>query len=212
MNQRIECGPHPRGVVPVPDDGRRHLGRLETVLHRQWPAGTRPPQRVIDNVDALANLPFHIADRIIDEVEAIHIGEGSIVDLDGLGHLRGVPTEPGDPRSQPFDRLTGIYRYGVVALGSNEHESVSLVLHEVGHVLDIADRMMSETREWRDLHNACLPCLEEPYWHRRHEWWAESFALSASDAFEVLERMLAGNTRLAYDVTRYFEYNYGVMQ
>ncbi|GAB3209207.1 hypothetical protein GCM10027294_22670 [Marinactinospora endophytica] len=182
------------------------------MLHRQWPEGTIPSQTVLDNINALANLPFHIADRVIDEVEAIYVGEGSIVELDGMGVLRGRLTYPEGPHSRPFERLAGIYRYGVVALGSLPHESISLVLHEVGHVLDIADRMMSETREWRDLHRACVARLCEPYWHIRHEWWAEAFALTAGDGFEVLTDLLAGDTRLAYDVTSYFQDHYGVMQ
>ncbi|MFC3997485.1 hypothetical protein ACFOVU_16250 [Nocardiopsis sediminis] len=211
MRKRVECGPHPLNVIPIPGDGRRHVGRLEAVLHRQWAAGTIPPQSVRDIIDGFANLPSHLAERLADEVDGIYVGEGSVVDLDHMGHLRGLRTDPDDPHSRPFDRLAGIYRYGVMALGSLPHESISLVLHETGHVLDIADQMMSETREWRDLHKACLPLLENPYWHKRHEWWAEAFALTASDGFEVLDDMLAGDTGLAYDVTRYFEDNYGVM-
>ncbi|MBV2363137.1 hypothetical protein LG943_03680 [Streptomonospora sp. S1-112] len=212
MRPRVECGPHPPGVVPIPDDGRRHLGRMETVLHRQWAAGTRPHPTVIGHIDALANLPFHIADRVIDEVEGIYVGEGSVVDLDGLGHLRGRPTDPDDPASRTFDRFTGIYRYGVVAIGGRPHQSVSLVLHEVGHVLDVADRMMSETREWRDLHRACLPLLKAAYWHKRDEWWAEAFALTAAHKEHLLVSHLAGDVSLAYAVMEYFEYNYGVTQ
>ncbi|TDQ44167.1 hypothetical protein EV190_1374 [Actinorugispora endophytica] len=207
----MECGPHPPGARPLPDDGRRHLGRLEAVLHRRWPAGTVPSPRVIDHIEALAGLPLPLVDRVIDEVNGIYIGEGSVADLNCFNHLRGVSVDPDDPLSPTFDRLTGIYRFGFLVLGGNPHASASLVYHEIGHVLDLADRMMSETRRWRDLHEACLPHLAEEYWHRRHEWWAECFAITLSRKDKVLVDMLDGREGLAYDVLEYFQNNYGVM-
>ncbi|MDA8370010.1 MAG: hypothetical protein M0026_09065 [Nocardiopsaceae bacterium] len=213
LNQRAQCGPHPPGVVPVPDDGRRHLGRLEEVLHRQWAAGTRPSAAVIGIIDALARLPRHIADRVVEEVDAIYVGEGSVVDLQGMGHLRGQHTDPRNPRTLLWDEVPGIYSRGVMALGSVPHAGVSLVLHEVGHVLDIADRLMSETREWRDLHRACRPLLRRRILAEyRGEWWAEAFALAASHMLGPMVRLLGGERRLAYRVTEYFQTYYGVVR
>ncbi|WP_285759926.1 hypothetical protein [Nocardiopsis ansamitocini] len=212
MNERIECGPHPVGTHPVPMDGRRHLGRLETVLHRRWPAGTIPSPQVIAHIDTLASLPSPLVERIITEVDDIFIGEGSVVDLAGYGHLRGVSTDPTDPDALTYDRLAGIYRFGVLLLGTLPNASTSLVLHEVAHVLDLADLMMSETRHWRELHASCLPHLDNPYWHARHEWWAECFAYVAQRDMEGLAKMLAGDEQLAYAVFAYFQENYGVIR
>lgn len=169
-----------------------------------------PPPEVVDHIATLASLPPHIADRVTDEVEGIYVGPGSVVDLDGLGPLRGRLTDADDPQSRPFERLAGVYLFGVFAVGDLGHESVSLALHEVGHVLDVADQMMSETREWRDLHGACLSRLVKPYWRKRHELWAEAFAITAAHEEEVLVDMLAGDGALASGVLAYFEEHYGV--
>ncbi|KUP96895.1 hypothetical protein AC529_09765 [Thermobifida cellulosilytica TB100] len=181
------------------------------MLHRRWPAGTIPSPRVLDHIEALASLPFPIVDRVIEEVDGIYIGEGSVADLNCFNHLRGVSTDPDDPHAPTFDRLAGIYRFGLLVLGSNPHTSVSLVFHEIGHVLDLADRMMSETREWRDLHEACLPYLVEEYWHRRHEWWAECFAIALARKEQVLVDMLGGRVDLAYAVVDYFHRHYAMV-
>lgn len=210
VNEILECGPHPQGVRPFPDDGRRHLGRLEAVLHRRWPAGTIPSPRILDHMDALSRLPPAIVDRVVEEVNGIYIGEGSVADLNCFNHLRGVSTDPDDPQAPTFDRLAGIYRFGFLVLGSSPHTSVSLVFHEIGHVLDVADRMMSETRQWRDLHDACVPHLVEEYWHRRHEWWAECFAITLARKEHVLVTMLGGQVDLAYAIVEYFHTYYGV--
>ncbi|MET9064372.1 hypothetical protein ACWDR1_23000 [Streptosporangium sandarakinum] len=199
--------PHPANTHPIPRDGRRHCGVLETVLRRQWPQEALPPPQLIAAVDELAALPVHIATRLAEELDEIWLGVGNIPDLDSLGYLRGQPTQPGGTVS--WDQIPGVCTGRLIAIGTGDHVSASLVLHEIGHALDFFDGMSSSS-DWKTIMHMCRPALEHPRYLDPVEWWAEGYALCASRQLERLVRLLGGKENLGELVWAYYRRHYGV--
>ncbi|RCG21148.1 hypothetical protein DQ384_36660 [Sphaerisporangium album] len=204
------CDPHPANVHPIPRDGRRHCGILEQVLRRQWnPAHGLPPANLINAVDELAALPVHIATRLAQELDEIWLGVGYVPDLDNLGFLRGHPIEPGS--AVLWDQVPGVCTGRIIAIGTGDHVSASLVLHEVGHGLDSLDAM-SQSSEWQTIMRMCRSRIQHPRYLNAVEWWAEAYALCASGQLGRLVRLLDDDENLAEMVWAYYRRHYGVMR
>jgi hypothetical protein len=201
------CPPHPANTHPIPRDGRRHCGVLERVLRRQWPDAMIPPPELIAAVDELAALPVHIATRLAEELDEIWLGPGTVPDLDGLGALRGQSTQPGG--TVLWDQIPGLCTGRLIAIGTGDHVSASLVLHEVGHALDLLDGMSSGA-EWQTIMQMCRPSITHPRYLDALEWWAESYALCASRQVGRLVRTLSGRESLGELVWAYYRRHYGV--
>jgi len=179
-------------------------------LRRQWDPNTGiPAPENVHAIDALAELPVHIATRLADNYEAIWVGEGSVCDLDSLSYLHGQPVRPGDPTSPAWDVVPGLCTRKMIALGTRDHVSASLVHHEVGHALDLLDEM-SAREEWRTIMMLVGEHLAHPRYLDPLEWFAESFALCSTRQASRLLRMLDGQDNLAAIVWNYFRRMYGV--
>ncbi|GAA3133998.1 hypothetical protein GCM10010466_25790 [Planomonospora alba] len=92
--------------------------------------------------------PTAPAGRLAEELDEIWLGAGTVPDLDGLGALRGQPVRPGSPVR--WDQVPGLCTGRLIAIGTGDHVSASLVLHEVGHALDAFDGM-SRAAEWQTI-------------------------------------------------------------
>jgi hypothetical protein len=202
------CQPHPPDAHPVPRDGRRHCGALEQVLRRQWdPANGPPPADVIAVVDRLAGLPVHIASRLASGLDGIWVGPGPVPGLDHLGHLRGVPVSPGSPHR--WDIVPGAVAGRVMAIGTGDHVSVSLVDHEVGHALDVLDDMATRP-DWQAIMRRSRPLLVIDRYQDPREWWAEAWALCATGRLSQLVRTLGGDEIAAEMTWAYYRLQYGL--
>ncbi|WP_155343591.1 anthrax toxin lethal factor-related metalloendopeptidase [Acrocarpospora pleiomorpha] len=157
-------------------------------------------------VDDLASLPVHIATRLAEELDAIWLGPGAVPDLDDLGHLRGQAIPSGVAL---WDVVPGMCTGRIIAIGTSAHVSASLVLHEVGHALDVWDGM-SSSAEWTTVMKMISPHIQHPRYLDTVEWFAEAYALCASGQAGRLLRMLDGQENLAAVVWGYFRRHYGV--
>jgi len=127
------------------------------VLRRQWdPSRGLAPLDVVAAVDRLAGLPVHIASRLAAGMEGIWVGAGPVTGLEHLQHLRGVPVSPGS-RHQ-WDIVPGAVVGRVMAIGTGDHVSVSLVDHEVGHALDVLDDIAARP-DWQAIMRRSRPLL-----------------------------------------------------
>ncbi|MFC9977471.1 hypothetical protein ACFVH6_41890 [Spirillospora sp. NPDC127200] len=211
------CDPHPAHTDLVPRDGRRHLGVLEEAVRRQWdPADGPPPASLITAVDRLAALPGPIASQVAEALRpgadgtgGLWLGDGDVPDLDHLGHLSGVPVRPG--AAATWDQVPGatVWERRTVVIGTGGHVSVSLIDHEIGHVLACA-RGAVDTGEWTTIMYRCRPLLEVERWHDPHEWWAEAWAFVATKQFGWLLRTLGGHEQVAEMVVSYYVRHYGL--
>lgn len=204
------CQPAPPDTHPIPRDGRRHCGNLERILRRQWnPDVGPPPRELIHMIDDLAELPAYIATRLAENFDAIWVGEGSVCDLDHLGHLRGQPVRPDDPTSPQWDVIPGLCTPMIIALGTRDHVSASLMHHEVGHALDLLDGL-SSSADWQTIMAMVWKHLTHPRYRNGAEWFAEAFALVATRQASRLLGILDGQDNLAALVWTYFRRNFGV--
>jgi hypothetical protein len=206
---------HAANVHPIPADGRRWVGPLEEILHRQWPPDVIPPQQILTAIDRIAALPSHVAGRLLEGVEGIYVGIGMVPDLDDMQDLRGQPIHPDRPHGATWDLIPGAYRRtgyrkGVIVIGSaGKPLTIDLFLHEVGHALDDLDGGMSDSADFLALHYGCSEVLvDDRYIHSRAEAFAEFFALASLRAWDVLEDLLGGATSRAYGVRSWYGRNY----
>ncbi|MEV1171349.1 hypothetical protein [Nonomuraea sp. NPDC049784] len=145
-----------------------------------------------------------------DNLDAIWVGVGSVCDLDDLGHLRDQPVRPSDPMSPLWNVVPGLCTGNMIAIGTHDHVSTSLVHHEVGHALDSLDRM-SDGQDWITIMMLVRQHLTHPRFRDdRAEWWAEAFALCATRQASRPLRMLDGQDNLAAIVSTHFRRMYGV--
>ncbi len=205
----VRCDPHPAGVADR-GDGRLHLGELERVVWRQWDAEQPAPSRsLVESLTLLAELPAAVTQRLTEAVGRIFIGPGSIVDLDHLGHLRG--SGAGRPPGTTWDMVAGVYwsALGVIAIGDIPSRSAAVSLHEAGHVLTEADRLL-ETTELTALHAYCRDVLPDRlYAASVDEFAAESFARSMLADRTPLISLVGGNQARALAVRLYWVRQYG---
>ena len=202
------CDPLPANTHPVPQDGRRHCGNdLETVIRRQWPPDQPPPAEVIIAVTRLASQPSHIASRLADALDGLWLGDGKVPDLDDLGHLRGVPVRPGSTVTWD-DEPAGLIG-NTLAIGTGESLSCSVLDHEIGHVLSVADGM-AQRRDWQTIMFLCRQHLVDPRWFDAEEWFAEAYALCATGELSQLVRILDGERQVAQMVWAYYRREYGL--
>ncbi|WP_433237364.1 hypothetical protein ACQPYK_28735 [Streptosporangium sp. CA-135522] len=150
---------------------------------------------------------MYIATRLAEELDEIWLGPGNIPDLDSLGALRGQPTQPGG--HVLWDQAPGICTGRLITIGTGDHVSASLVLHEVGHALDAFDSM-SQASEWQLIMQMCRTAITHPRYLDAVEWWAEGYALCASRQVGRLVRMLDGRENLGELVWAYYRRHYGV--
>jgi len=204
------CQPYPPQTHPVPRDGRRHCGDLESVLVRQWEDGTPAPSPVlVQAIDRLAELPSHIAYRLASEIRGIWVGPGPIPGLDGLGYLRGVPLHPDWPLIT-WDLVAGAFTDGLLVIGGIPSSSYDVTLHEVGHALDYIDQM-SASAEFAALHSLCRPVLANPFYHDRPaELFAEGFTLVITSYPAGLVALMNGNEARAEALWAYFRRHYQI--
>jgi hypothetical protein len=204
------CRPLPPDTHPIPRDGRRHCGHLEAILIRQWQDGTPAPfPALVQTIDRLAELPSHIADRLVSEIRGIWVGPGPIPGLDGLGYLRGVPLHPGQPEVT-WDLIAGAFTDGLLTVGSIRSASYDVTLHEIGHALDQIDQM-SASAEFRALHSLCRPVLVNPFYRDRPaELFAEGFTLVTTNYLAGLVMMMNGNEARAEALWAYFRRHYQI--
>ncbi|WP_157420272.1 hypothetical protein [Actinomadura kijaniata] len=205
------CDPHPADADLVPRDGRRHLGVLEQVVRRQWnPAEGPPPSQLIAAVDRLAALPGPIASLVADTLTGgLWLGVGNAPALDHLRYLTGRPVRPGI--DQLWDQVPGAVVWGrrTVVVGTGPHVSVSLVDHEIGHVIE-RRRRAAESAEWQTIMMRCRPLLVYQRWQDPLEWWAEAWALVINHELDWLSRHLSGSIPVTEMVARYYVRHYGL--
>jgi hypothetical protein len=204
------CQPLPPETHPVPRDGRRHCGHLESILIRQWEDGTAAPcAALVQVIDRLAELPAHIADRLASEIRGIWVGPGPIPRLDGLGYLSGVPLHPDQP-GVTWDLVAGAFTDGLLIVGSVRSASFDVTLHEVGHALDQIDEM-STSAEFVALHALCRPVLANPFYRDRPaELFAEGFTLVITNYLTGLITLMSGNEARAEALWAYFRRHYQI--
>jgi hypothetical protein len=196
--------------------GRRHCGRLEQVVHREWAENAVPPPETVRAIDRLAELPRLIKDKLAVGLDAIHVGPGGVPDLDDMGALSGVPLPSG---RATWDACAGAYGDRKIIVGSRPSPTPDVMCHEIGHALDDIDgwdgQWQSDGPEFRLLYDECLPHVASEF-HRqqgfigRREFFADAFAAIASQQRPALVDMLSGDTRAALNVMLYFNVRYGI--
>ncbi len=197
-------------------EGLANCGPLEQVLHREWPASVVPSAPVVRAVNRLAGLPQVIKEILAGGLDAIHVGEGGVPELDDMARLRGVPLPSG---RATWDACAGAYGQRKIIVGSRPSSAPDVMCHEVGHALDDIDRVdgrwQSDSVQFRQLYQRCQDALVSDF-HRqpgdlgRREFFADAFAAIASQQRPALVDMLGGNTRVALDVMLYFNIRYGL--
>jgi hypothetical protein len=197
-------------------EGLANCGPLEKVLHREWPASLVPSAPVVRAVNRLAGLPQVIKEILATGLDAIHVGEGGVPELDDMARLRGVPLPSG---RATWDACAGAYGQRKIIVGSRPSSAPDVMCHEVGHALDDIDRVdgrwQSDSVQFRELYQRCQDALVSDF-HRqpgdlgRREFFADAFAAIASQQRPALVDMLGGNTRVALDVMLYFNIRYGL--
>ena len=197
-------------------EGYQNCGPLERVLRREWPPSKVPSLPVVRAVTRLAELPLMIKEILAAGVDAIHVGEGGVPELDDMGRLRGVPLPSG---RATWDACAGAYGEKKIIVGSRPSSAPDVMCHEVGHALDDIDReqgrWQSDSAEFRHLYRRCEGSLVSDF-HRqpgdlgRREFFADAFAAIASRQRPALVDMLGGNIRTALDVMLYFNLRYGL--
>jgi len=197
-------------------EGLADCGPLEQVLHREWPASVVPSAPVVRAVNRLAGLPPVIKEILAAGLDAIHVGEGGVPELDDMARLRGVPLPSG---RATWDACAGAYGQRKIIVGSRPSSAPDVMCHEVGHALDDIDRVdgrwQSDSAQFRRLYERCHGELVSDF-HRqpgdlgRREFFADAFAAIASQQRPALVDMLGGNTRVALDVMLYFNIRYGL--
>ena len=197
-------------------EGMADCGPLEHVLRREWPASVVPSAPVVRAVNRLAALPRVIKEILAAGLDAIHVGEGGVPELDDMGRLRGIPLPSG---RATWDACAGAYGQRKIIVGSRPSSAPDVMCHEVGHALDDIDRVdgrwQSDSPRFRQLYERCHTALVSEF-HRqpgdlgRREFFADAFAAIASQQRPALVDMLGGNTRVALDVMLYFNIRYGL--
>ena len=197
-------------------EGYQNCGPLERVLRREWPPSKVPSAPVVRAVNRLAELPLIIKQILAAGVDAIHVGEGGVPELDDMSRLRGVPLPSG---RATWDACAGAYGEKKIIVGSRPSSAPDVMCHEVGHALDDVDRekgrWQSDSAEFRRLYERCEESLVSDF-HRqagdlgRREFFADAFAAIASRQRPALVDMLGGNIRTALDVMLYFNLRYGL--
>jgi hypothetical protein len=197
-------------------EGYQNCGPLERVLRREWPPSKVPSPPVVRAVNRLAELPLMIKQILAAGVDAIHVGEGGVPELDDMARLRGVPLPSG---RATWDACAGAYGERKIIVGSRPSSAPDVMCHEVGHALDDIDReqgrWQSDSAEFRHLYQRCEGSLVSDF-HRqpgdlgRREFFADAFAAIASRQRPALVDMLGGNIRTALDVMLYFNLRYGL--
>jgi hypothetical protein len=196
--------------------GRRHCGRLEDVVRREWAEDAVPPPEAVRAIDRLADLPQLIKDRLATGLDAIYVGAGGVPDLDDMGKLSGVPLPSG---RATWDACAGAYGERKIIVGSRPSPTPDVMCHEIGHALDDIDgsdgQWQSDSEEFRALYEQCLQSVLSDF-HRqrgplgRREFFADAFAAIASSQRPALVDMLGGDTRAALNVMLYFNVRYGI--
>jgi hypothetical protein len=196
--------------------GRRHCGRLEEILRRDWAEDAAPSVEVVRAIDRLAELPQIIKDKLVASLDGIYVGEGGVPDLDDMSRLSGVPLPSG---RATWDACAGAYGERKIIVGSRPSPSPDVMCHEVGHALDdidgSAEQWQSDSDDFLALYAQCSPHLVSDF-HRqsgvlgRREFFADSFAAIASRQRPALVDMLGGDTRAALNVMLYFNVRYGI--
>jgi hypothetical protein len=186
------------------------------VLRREWPVSVVPAAPVVRAVNRLAALPRVIKEILAAGLDAIHVGEGGVPELDDMGRLRGIPLPSG---RATWDACAGAYGQRKIIVGSRPSSAPDVMCHEVGHALDDIDRVdgrwQSDSPRFRQLYERCHTTLVSDF-HRqpgdlgRREFFADAFAAIASQQRPALVDMLGGNTRVALDVMLYFNIRYGL--
>jgi hypothetical protein len=197
-------------------EGMADCGSLEHVLRREWPVSVVPSAPVVRAVNRLAALPRVIKEILAAGLDAIHVGEGGVPELDDMGRLRGIPLPSG---RATWDACAGAYGQRKIIVGSRPSSAPDVMCHEVGHALDDIDRVdgrwQSDSAKFRQLYERCHTALVSDF-HRqpgdlgRREFFADAFAAIASQQRPALVDMLGGNTRVALDVMLYFNIRYGL--
>jgi hypothetical protein len=196
--------------------GRRHCGRLEPLVHREWAQDVAPPAEVVRAVDRLAELPQLIKSKLAQGLDAIYVGVGGVPDLDDMGRLRGVSLPSG---RATWDACAGAYGERKIIVGSRPSPSPDVMCHEIGHALDDidghGDEWQSDSADFQSLYDQCRPHMVSAF-HRqpgllgRREFFADAFAAIASRQRPALVEMLGGDTRAALNVMLYFNVRYGI--
>jgi hypothetical protein len=197
-------------------EGYQNCGPLERVLRREWPPSKVPSTPVVRAVNRLAELPLMIKEILAAGVDAIHVGEGGVPELDDMSRLRGVALPSG---RATWDACAGAYGEKKIIVGSQPSSAPDVMCHEVGHALDDIDReqgrWQSDSAEFRHLYQRCEGSLVSDF-HRqpgdlgRREFFADAFAAIASRQRPAIVDMLGGNIRTALDVMLYFNLRYGL--
>jgi hypothetical protein len=197
-------------------EGYQNCGPLERVLRREWPPSKVPSAPVVRAVNRLAELPLIIKQILAAGVDAIHVGEGGVPELDDMSRLRGVPLPSG---RATWDACAGAYGEKKIIVGSRPSSAPDVMCHEVGHALDDVDRekgrWQSDSAEFRRLYDRCEGSLVSDFHKQagdlgRREFFADAFAAIASRQRPALVDMLGGNIRTALDVMLYFNLRYGL--
>jgi hypothetical protein len=171
---------------------------------------------VVRAVNRLAELPMMIKEILAAGVDAIHVGEGGVPELDDMARLRGVPLPSG---RATWDACAGAYGERKIIVGSRPSSAPDVMCHEVGHALDDIDReqgrWQSDSAEFRQLYQRCEGSLVSDFHKQpgdlgRREFFADAFAAIASRQRPALVDMLGGNIRTALDVMLYFNLRYGL--
>lgn len=198
------------------EPGRRHCGRIEALVRREWFAGEPPPPEAVRAIDRLAELPPLIQVKLLAGLDAIHVGVGGVPDLDDMGRLSGVALPSG---RATWDACAGAYGDRKIIVGTRPSPSPDVTCHEVGHALDDLDgageQWQSDSAEFHELYRQCLRHMVSAF-HRqpgvigRREFFADAFAAIAARQRPALVEMLGGDTRSALNVMLYFNIRYGI--
>ena len=196
--------------------GRRHCGRLEEVVCRDWAEDAVPSPEVVRAIDRLAELPQLIKEKLAAGLDAIYVGDGGVPDLDDMSRLSGVPLPSG---RATWDACAGAYGERKIIVGSRPSPSPDVMCHEIGHALDDIDgsdgQWQSDSAEFRALYEQCAPHVVSDFHQQRgilgrREFFADAFAAIASRQRPALVDMLGGDTRAALNVMLYFNVRYGI--